>query len=468
MIAIEPHPPIAELAERFLTAVRRHRAAEARELLQAHPEIAGYDLACACATGDERVAEPWLASLTKSRARGSPGKWPPLVYLCRSTLHGGDAAKGEAAVRIARRLLDQGADANARVAPDEGGDASLSALYFASHNDHVALVRELLARGADPNDGESIYHAAEENHRDVLELLLAHGGDLSRRDPKWTNTPLYFLCGHRDGEPRTARARLGIRWLLEHGADSNVKCQDVEETPLHLIAASGGGAEVAAMLLEFGADPKLTRKDGRDAWRLATRSGNAGVQELLRARGATSTTTPVEEFIGAAARGDVAAARAIQADYSGVFDALDSHERSAIALAADLGRLEAVRALVALGFDLTREHPWTGTGLHWAAWRGNVPIARELLEAGAPLNLRDRVYGSSPIAWAAHGSSNCRSADDDYIAVIGLLLEAGSEFESAINHWGAEPVEFAPPAVAAFLRERGFVRRTPPTETAHP
>jgi hypothetical protein len=186
-------------------------------------------------------------------------------------------------------------------------------------------------------------------------------------------------------------------------------------------------------LLEFGADPRVTRKDGRDAWRLATRSGNAGVQELLRARGATSTTTPVEEFVGAAARGDVAGARAIQADHSGVFDALDAHERSAIALAADLGRLEAVRALVALRFDLTREHPWTGTGLH-----------------------------------AAHGSANCRSADDDYIAVIGLLLEAGSEFEFAINHWGAEPVEFAPPAVAAFLRERGFVRKTPPAEPARP
>ena len=455
-LAIDTPNPVADLAERFLAAIREHREAEARELLAARPELAGHSLACACVAGDEAAAERFLAAATEPVTAGTPGGWTPLVYLCRSSLHGDRA---DAAVRIARRLLDLGASPDSSVPADGHDGAPLSALYFASDNDHVGIVRELLARGANPNDGESIYHAAEKNLRQVLELLAAHGGNLGARHPHWNNTPLYFLCGHRDGEPMTANARLGMRWLLEHGADPNVKCYDAEETPLHCIATSGGGAEVAEMLLEHGADPMLTRKDGRDAWRLAVRSGNVGVMELLRARGATSAVTPTEEFVGAAARGDIEAARAVRAASPRVMETLDRGERSAIAIAADWGRVAAVRAFLALGFDIAAEHHWTGTGLHWAAWRGNPALTGELLAAGAPVDVRDRVFGSSPVAWAAHGSRNCRSADVEYIAVIGLLLDAGSAFEPAINRWGAEPLEFAPPAVAAFLRSRGFVRR---------
>ncbi len=72
------------------------------------------------------------------------------------------------------------------------------------------------------------------------------------------------------------------------------------------------------------------------------------------------------------------------------------------------------------------------------------------------MNVRDRTYGSSPIAWAAHGSTNCRSADDDYATIVDLLLDAGSEREPSINRWNQPPESFATDPVLDRLRARGF------------
>jgi ankyrin repeat protein len=105
-------------------------------------------------------------------------------------------------------------------------EPTLSPLYHACMANDVAQVEELLLAGADPNDGESVYHAAQLNRRECLALLLAHGADLSGRNAEHHNTPLYFLAGHREGEPGTDAAVLGMRWLLEHGADPNVTSYD--------------------------------------------------------------------------------------------------------------------------------------------------------------------------------------------------------------------------------------------------
>jgi ankyrin repeat protein len=124
--------------------------------------------------------------------------------------------------------------------------------------------------------------------------------------------------------------------------------------------------------------------------------------------------------------------------------------------AAEAGNVAAVRVLASLGLDLALEGPWGGTALHWAAWNGRVALVRELLAAGAPVNVRDRTYGSSPIAWAAHGSANCREADDDYVAVVDLLLAAHAERAPSFNRWNEAPENLASEVVADHLRAHGF------------
>jgi CO/xanthine dehydrogenase FAD-binding subunit len=131
-------------------------------------------------------------------------------------------------------------------------------------------------------------------------------------------------------------------------------------------------------------------------------------------------------------------------------------EVHALLHAVGTGSPNSVRVLATIGFDLGLEGPWGGTALHHAAWHGRIEMVRALLAAGAPIHVRDKTYGSTPLAWAAHGSANCREADDDYIAVIDLLLEAGSIREPSFNKWNEPPESMASDAVADHLRLRGF------------
>ena len=138
---------------------------------------------------------------------------------------------------------------------------------------------EAASQGANPNDGESVYHAAQLYRRECLELLLAHGADLSSRHATYGNTPLYFLAGHRESDRNAATVIEGMRWLLEHGADPNVTSDDLNETPLQCLARNGWGPAIAELFVAHGADLDLRRTDGRSAYALSVRAGNSAMAE---------------------------------------------------------------------------------------------------------------------------------------------------------------------------------------------
>jgi ankyrin repeat protein len=450
--------PWIEQIERMHRALLEGDRVAAASILRSHPEVVRSSIHAACGATDRAAVETWLAqdqALATSK-HGGLG-WTPLDCLAASPTFDLDDEHRQASVDIGRRLLDLGADPNTYTLFGDDPDARLSVLYRASQNGNASLVRLLLERGALPNDGESMYHAAERNHREVMELLLAHGAEISAPHPHWGNTVLYFLTGYREGQPMTKTANAGLEWLLEHGADPNVGSSDQNETPLHRIAEFGRAAGIAELLLAHGADPHLARSDGRTPYELAMRVGNREVAELLRARGAAvQQLRPEDALLAACAAGDIEAARTVAGAHPGLVTRMIEEDPAAIVRAAGDGSVRAIPALAAFGYDFATEGPWGGTALHWAAWHGRVELVRALIAAGSPINLRDRTYGSSPIAWAAHGSRNCRSADDDYATTVDLLLDAGSERLPSINQWDAPPEEFATDAVLARLRARGF------------
>ena len=329
---------------------------------------------------------------------------------------------------------------------DESPAPPLPPLYHACMANDVALVRQLLEGGADPNDGESVYHSAQLNRAECLELLLAHGADLSGRNATYRNTPLYFLAGYREQDGGAKVAVEGMRWLLEHGADPNVTSYDTDETPLHAIARNGWPPPVAKLLVQHGADVNGKRADGRTAYVLTLRTGNAPLAEYLRAQGAdTAGLMPIDLLLAACMRDDETEARAVLAGNPGLTTALTADDRATIVQAVYERREASLRLMAKLGFNLGAEGGWGGTPLHHAAWLGNAPLVKLLLEFHAPVNVRDSEFGSSPLGWAAHGSVHHADQGGDYPAVVVALLDAGANRAASINKWGEPPEGMASP-----------------------
>src|SRR4051794_26750655 len=142
-------------ADAFVVAATDHRRTRADAMLAARPEI-------------ER--DPW-ARLVLGRGwdgdpnePGGPRGWAPLLYVCHSVFP---------SASLARDLLARGADPDAFFVNDYG---RMSALYGAAGLVHdPALTRVLLEAGANPDDGESLYHSTESPSPACLRLLLEHG-----------------------------------------------------------------------------------------------------------------------------------------------------------------------------------------------------------------------------------------------------------------------------------------------------
>ena len=454
-------------ATRFLKAVLDNQVDRALELLRDHPELATHDIHCAAAAGHADALRALVEADPGTATRAAmPDGAAPLIYAVLGGIKTRLGVPDARRVEVVRTLLDAGASPNTSVPLDDSA-ARIPALYFPCDAGDTQVARLLLDRGANPNDGESVFHAAQRNHRACLELLLAHGADLSTPHAEWGNTPLYFLASHREQNPITPSVTLGMQWLLEHGADPNMPSHvkntaagdpGLAELPIHKIATSGRPASVARLLVEHGAVIDAVRGDGRTAFTLAVRSGNAPVADYLASVGADTTRlTPFDRLRGACESAQESEARRIVGEHPDVMASLAREDAQALGLAVADGRADSVRLMVELGWPLTTEGEWGGTPLHWAAWSGRVELTRLLIEQGAPVNTRDASYGSSPIAWACHGSTNTsHGVDADYVAIVGQLLDAGATRAESYNRWNEAPESMACPAVVGALKERGF------------
>ncbi|HWY76448.1 MAG TPA: ankyrin repeat domain-containing protein [Verrucomicrobiae bacterium] len=425
----------------FLEAAVAGNQAEARQLLAELSPESRNDLFIAAMIGEADLVDEFLRRDRGAATRkGGPKNWGPLLYLSFSRFHQDDPVRAQGMARVAKALLAHGADPNTHYTWEHDEKIKLPVLWAAtSESNNPALTRVLLEAGANPNDGESIYHAAEHNHRECLELLLEFGVNLSGPIQPWNNTPLYFILGHSPSSAAAADVLAGTRWLLEHGADPNAASYKCEGRPIHLAAAHGWGTELFELLFRHGADINIRQTDGKSAYVLAARHGNVAAMDWLRDHGAETILSPADEILAACGRGDETALKSLLTNSPGLTQSLPIEDKRMIVSAASNDRAEAVRLMLFAGIPVDTAGQGGETALHFAAWFGNIATVQVLLARGAPLEIRDTTYNAPPLGWACHGSLNCRNPNGDYVAVVKAFLAAdaksGKEFcgSEAVN-----------------------------------
>jgi hypothetical protein len=152
------------------------------ERLLAHdPELASAGFDVALVIGDERAVAAALDRDPDLVNRDLPGPGrKPLSCACHSMFLRPSSPRAPGVRRVIELLLDRGADVN-EVHHNEYG--AMSVLYGAAGVAHdVETTRLLLDRGADPDDGESVYHSVEADETDCLELLLERGATGARNE----------------------------------------------------------------------------------------------------------------------------------------------------------------------------------------------------------------------------------------------------------------------------------------------
>jgi ankyrin repeat protein len=211
--------------------------------------------------------------------------------------------------------------------------------------------------------------------------------------------------------------------LIKRGVQPNWK-DKTQDSPLHHLAMWKGDAAAAEFFLANGADPDLSRADGKTPYFLAVRSGNKPVADVLLAHGAKPDPVRItDELVGACRRADVRTASSIVRRHPEVSKQLDTADIGALVEAAGQNRLDIVKLMLETGFDPAAGGESGATALHAAAWHGHVEMVRLLLKSGAPTDVRDRLFGASPRDWGVHGSNHRRDREQDYEEVLRMLGE---------------------------------------------
>ena len=110
---------------------------------------------------------------------------------------------------------------------------------------------------------------------------------------------------------------------------------------------------------------------------------------------------PKDPFVVAALRADEQKMQEMIAADPSLLARYRAQRPDLVLRAVELGRLDAVRVLLALGFDVNDASEGR-TPLHHAVAGGQLDMAALLLKLGADPHLRDREYSADAIGWATH------------------------------------------------------------------
>jgi ankyrin repeat protein len=335
-------------------------------------------------------------------------------------------------------LLEAGAEAGSANADGE------TPLMVAARTGKTDAVNLLLARGADPNLKEgwrgqtALMWAAAEGHAPVIETLVARGADVKARSNAGF-TALLFAA--REGR------MAAVQTLLEAGADMN------ESLPVRR-----RGPQTAAP--QTAGQPALPPEVGLNAFLLAAANAHYELAALLLDRGADPNAAPqgysALHQVSWVRKAGIAGSNNPAPQGSGNMDSLTFVRR----LAGKGAQLNA-RVTKRPNMGVTTLNSIGATPFLLAARTADAPLMKLLAELGADPLLTNE-DGSTPLMVAAGLGTNAPGEDPgtepEVLDAVKVALELGNDL-NAVDKNGETAMHGAAykhvPSVVRYLAEKG-------------
>ncbi|MGE3309921.1 MAG: ankyrin repeat domain-containing protein [Limisphaerales bacterium] len=199
-----------------------------------------------------------------------------------------------------------------------------------------------------------------------------------------------------------------VRLLLERGADP-ARATGLGHTPLMLAARSPGALECVRLLLARGVDVNAKSRHGATALMGAVAALNPEAVRLLVEAGADVNAVPMPGELG------------VDPIWGGI--------RTPLMWAAFRGDLALAKYLLDHGAQVNQVIPF-GTALTHAGWRGDAAMARFLVERGGDVRLAEPFSGYTPLHWAA-------SRESGEVELVRFLLGRGADPRAE----GGQPID---------------------------
>ncbi|MDE2126760.1 MAG: ankryin [Armatimonadetes bacterium] len=413
----------------------------ARANLAEHPELAECDIYTAALLGDDAAVCRYLAAdRGLAVAKAPPLNWDALTHLCFSRFFRLEPERSDGFIRAAVALLDAGASARTGFfdethRPEPDFESVLYAAAGVAH--HAGMTQLLIDRGADPNEGEVVYHSPETDDNAALRVLVETG----QLTPDSLATMLLRKADWHDLE--------GIRYLLERNADPNF-ITGWGFTALHQALRRDNSLSIVEAMLDYGASPLLkNRNDHRTGTAIAAGRGRGDVLNLFVQRGITVDLDGVDRLISACAQDDDEAIGLIVKGLPELVGELLAAGGAVLAVFAGNGNTAGAARLLDLGvpvdarfvegdgyFDVAPN----STALHVAAWRAQHQTVSFLIERRADLDVLDG-KGRSALMLAVKACVDSYWMETRAPDSVKALLEAGASAEGIVVPCGYEAVD---------------------------
>jgi ankyrin repeat protein len=372
------------------------------------------------------------------------------LILLSSTLHAAELppihqAASEGNIDRVRELLDS--NPTLIESRDEGGRTPLRAAVFCGHTYIVLLLLKRGAKAELPPIHQAVLDGNIERVRELLDgnPTLIESWDEVGRTPLRTAA----FCGHTDI----------VRLLLDRGA--NIEAATTGGWPPLLTAAQNGHTDTVRLLLYKGAKIETANSHGGTPLLYAAQQKHLEIVKLLAIQGANiNMQTELARRVFAVTSPEIRLYLTETAPRTLL--------PTQFLLQAARGNWEElVVASVVEDADITATSLNGNTALHWAAFHGNVPMAKFLILHGAAVNARN-IHGDTPLHLAARKQDEANKA-----MVYGLLFHgADPSLENALHETPVHTAAICPDLMATFVhaarqRREPFTTTHPQTESPH-